>query len=85
MRIPGVCTFDPAMTIWSHARAIAGGKARGLKALDLCGAYACTSCDAVYDGQRKRPDGMPKHEVDLAWFEGHLRSLVILQQKGIIK
>jgi hypothetical protein len=48
------------------------------------GGYACTYCDAVYDGQTPRPDGMTKADVDLAWLEGHVRSLVRLQQKGLI-
>lgn len=84
VRIPGVCTFDPAQTIWSHARTGRAGKGRGIKAIDLAGAYACTSCDAVYDGQRPRPSGMSKEQVDLDWFNGHLESLVKLQEKGLV-
>lgn len=78
------CPSDPAMTIWSHYRGGAGGKGGGIKATDIAGAYACTYCDAVYDGQRPRPDGMTKDEVDLAWLQGHIRSLVRAQQKGLI-
>lgn len=85
VRIPGVCTFDPATTIWSHYRGEAGGKGMSLKADDLCGAYACTACDAVYDGQRPRPEGMTKEEVELDWYAGHIRSLVRLARKGLIK
>jgi hypothetical protein len=83
VRIPG-CPFDPAQTIWSHYRGSAGGKGGSIKATDIAGAYACTYCDAVYDGQTPRPDGMTKADVDLAWLEGHVRSLVRLQQKGLI-
>lgn len=85
VRLPGVCCFDPAKSIWSHAKWASGGKGRGLKAIDLAGAIACTSCDAVYDGQAKPPPGMTRDEIDLAWFHGHLRSLVRLKEKGIIK
>ncbi|MDT6962943.1 MULTISPECIES: nuclease domain-containing protein [Cupriavidus] len=84
VRIAGVCTFDPTHTIWSHYRGSAGGKGLSIKALDLCGAYACTACDAVYDGQRPRPPGMTKEEVDLDWMTGHIRSLVILACEGLI-
>lgn len=83
VRIPGVCTFDPEKTIWSHAPLGAAGKGRGIKALDLCGAYCCTACDAVVDGQAPMPAGMTRAMVLLDWFMGHMRSLVRLQQKGL--
>jgi hypothetical protein len=83
VRIPG-CPSDPAMTIWSHYRGSAGGKGGAIKSTDIAGAYACTYCDAVYDGQRPRPDGMTKEAVDLAWHDGHIRSLVRLGQKGLL-
>lgn len=83
VRIPGVCTFDREKTIWSHAPLGAAGKGRGLKSLDLCGAYACTACDAVLDGQAPRPAGMTREQVLVEWFFGHMRSLVILRQKGL--
>lgn len=77
VRLPGVCSFDPAKTIWSHYRGSAGGKGMSHKAHDLAGAYCCTACDAVYDGQAPRPKGMSKPDVDLAWLQGHIRSLPI--------
>lgn len=85
VRIPGVCTFDPATTIWSHARWGCAGRGRSIKAIDHAGAYACTSCDAVYDGQRKPPAGMTRDQVDLDWCHGHFRSLLILKEKGLLK
>lgn len=83
VRIPGVCTGDPATTIWSHARHYAAGKGKGIKALDIAGAYACTACDAAYDQLIGVPH-MTRSEVDLDWFMGHMRSLVILKDKGLI-
>lgn len=84
VRIAGACTFNPEHTIWSHAPLGAAGKGRSLKALDVCGAYACTSCDAVVDGQRPLPVGVTKLQAMLAWHEGHMRSLVLLRQKGLL-
>jgi len=84
VRIPGVCSFDPTKTIWSHARHGAAGRGKGIKALDLLGAYCCTSCDAVYDGQAPRPAGMTREQVDLDWFMGHCRSIVRAVEKGVI-
>lgn len=77
VRIPGVCTFNSETTIWSHYRGSAGNKGLSLKAHDLAGAYCCTACDAVYDGQARRPEGMDKDDIDLAWLQGHIRSLPI--------
>jgi len=84
VRIAGACTFDPATTIWSHAPLGAAGKGRGIKAIDLAGAYCCTACDAVIDGQRPLPAGLTRQQAELDWFHGHMRSLVRLKQKGLV-
>lgn len=83
VRLPG-CANDPAATIWSHAPLGAAGKGMGIKALDLCGAYCCTACDALVDGQRPLPSGMTREAALLAWFDGHMRSLVRAKTKGVI-
>lgn len=83
VRYMGVCTFDPAKTIWSHCRHGAAGKGKGIKAIDLAGAYACTACDAAYDQMLGTDAG--RDELDLGWFMGMVRSLVILQNKGLVK
>lgn len=85
MRLPEVCKFDPAYTIWSHYRGLAGGKGMGKKSADINGTYACSACDYVYDGQLPRPAGMTKQDVDLAWFQGHMRSMLKLIEKGLVK
>jgi Fe-S-cluster-containing dehydrogenase component len=79
-----VCTFDPEKTIWSHAPLGAAGKGRSIKSLDLAGCYACTACDAAIDRQSTLPAGMTREQVEIAWHEGHLRSLVLLRQKGLV-
>ena len=83
VRIIGVCKGDPAYTIWSHCRHGAAGKGKSIKAIDVAGAYACTACDAAYDQLQGVPH-MSRAEVDLDWFHGHMRSLVILTNKGLI-
>lgn len=84
VRIPGVCKAHPDFTIWSHAPLGAAGKGRGIKALDLCGAYCCTACDAVIDGQEPLPPGYSREQAMLDWFHGHMRSLVRARQKGLV-
>lgn len=87
VRYSGICACDPAFTIWSHARwgAQLGEAGRGgaTKALDIAGAYCCTACDAVYDGQRQAP-GLTRAEIDLDWCKGHFRSLGVMAELGII-
>ena len=83
VRYIGICTHDPDKTIWSHCRHGAAGKGKGIKAVDEAGAYACTACDAAYD-QMQGAKHMSRAELDLDWFHGHIRSLVILKQKGLI-
>lgn len=84
VRYIGVCTHNSEHTIWSHCRHGAAGRGKAIKALDLLGAYACTSCDGVYDGQQKAPTGVTREQLDLDWYHGHARSAVILAQKGLI-
>ena len=84
MRIPGVCNFDPATTVWCHANGISIGKGIGMKAHDLLGSYGCYNCHEAYD--RRRPmDMMDRDEVEICFWEGHARSLLKLIERGIIK
>lgn len=87
VRYVGICTHDPAHTIWSHARWGAqlgeGGRGMGTKADDLSGAYACGACDAAFDQMTGAGD-LTRAELDLDWMMGHLRSLGILQRDGLV-
>ena len=83
VRYTGVCCYDPEKTIWSHCRHGAAGRGKAVKAVDVAGAYACTQCDAAYD-QMQGTD-MTREQLDLDWYHGHVRSLVLLQKKGLIK
>lgn len=83
VRYPGVCTHDSATVILSHYRGSAGGKGLSLKSIDEASAYCCTACDACYDGQAPRP-GFTKEQADLWWLQGHMRTLVILKEKGLL-
>lgn len=84
VRMPGCIGHQPGATIWSHYRGSAGGKGMGRKSDDICGAFGCTYCDAVYDGQRPAPAGWSREQVELAWFEGHIRSLARLHERGML-
>lgn len=82
IRLPGICNFNRDTTVWAHGNGSAAGKGIGMKADDLLGAYACSACHDAYD--RRLPVGMPRCEVELAFWQGHARSLIVLIEKGII-
>lgn len=84
VRLPGVCNHDPATTVLSHWPGLAGGRGMGLKSLDLAGAFTCCACHDLIDGRTRRPPGMSRDEVTIAWFLGHLRTLERLAQKGLL-
>ena len=85
VRLPGVCNHDPSTVVWAHANGMAAGKGKGLKSPDPLGAYACYNCHMVIDGQMKRPEGMRKEDVLLAFHDAHQRSFLILIEKGLVK
>jgi hypothetical protein len=82
VRIPGICLWTGEYSILSHFPGSAGGKGRGLKSDDVCGAICCTACDAVIDRQRKPPPGMTYEDCMLCWHEGHIRTLHHWRQNG---
>lgn len=87
VRIPGACRYTPDTVVWAHANGSAAGKGMGEKSHDLLGAYACMACHDLYDRRRSRNDHgaiVPREQVELAYWEGHARSLVLLVEKGLI-
>jgi hypothetical protein len=83
IRLPGVCTFDRKTTVWAHANGSAAGKGIGMKSHDLLGSYACAACHDVYD--RRVSCDLLRPVVEVAFWEGHARSLVLLIDKGIVR
>lgn len=84
VRLVGVCNHRPETSVWAHWPGLDGDRGMGLKSIDLAGAIACFSCHDVIDMRAKAPDGMTREQVELAFFRGHLRSLVRLKQKGLL-
>ena len=78
------CNHNPETTCWVHSNSLAAGKGVGLKSLTLLGSYGCSCCHDIYDGRRPRPEGMSLDDARLGFYEGHERSLVILERKGLL-
>ena len=83
IRIPGVCNRNPETVVWCHANGLASGKGIGMKSFDLGGAYGCQACHDAYD--RRIKTDFPYEQIQVCFFEGHLRSLQILINDGLVK
>jgi hypothetical protein len=84
VRISGVCNGDPETSVWSHWPGLDADRGMGIKALDLAGAVCCSACHDAIDGRAPLPPGATRESVEIEWHRGHLRSLVMLAQKGVI-
>lgn len=84
VRIVGVCNGRNDTVVWAHCNGLASGRGIGLKAKDLLGAYACSDCHDAYD-RRTIPEHVDYEQIQQDFYAGHIRSLVILIDDGIIK
>lgn len=84
VRIIGVCNGNNETVVWAHANGLASGRGMWLKSNDLSGAYACSACHAAYD-RAAGNHGIEHRYIELDFFHGHLRSLKILVDEGIVK
>ncbi len=84
VRLIGICNGRSETTVWSHFPGLDADRGMGMKALDLCGAYACSACHDAVDGRTHATAGHDRTAILLAWMYGHMRSLVILKQKGLV-
>jgi hypothetical protein len=81
VRIPGVCNHNPETTVLAHIR-LAGVSGMGLKADDLLGAWACSSCHEAID--RRAEMDLDRDYVRLAHLEGMARTIAALRREGVI-
>jgi len=84
VRIPGVCSGEPSTVVWAHAIGTASGKGIGMKSPDILGAYACQKCHDAYD-RRIQPKDLTYARIKECFNDGHMRSLRILIDKGLVK
>lgn len=78
LRIPGICNFDPATTVFCHAPCV--DKGMGFKSPDWWGAYGCAGCHHAVDVEfYKRGD------IEEAWLRAIYETQKKLIAKGLIK
>ncbi len=83
IRIEGVCLGHAETVVWCHANGSAAGKGFGAKSHDLLGAYGCAACHDMYDRRRVAPYYLTYDLIKLRFHEGHMRSLLMLIEKGV--
>lgn len=79
VRIPEVCNCNSETVVLAHIR-MAGISGMGLKADDLLGAWACSSCHSLIDGHNK--SNFTREELRLAHLEGMVRTIAQLRKEG---
>lgn len=78
LRIPGVCSYDPAETVLAHL--YPAGRSMGQKSPDWCATFACAHCHAAID-QHKLPH---MQELEFA-FRGMARTWQRWIELGLIQ
>ena len=81
VRLTGICNHDPNTVVLAHIRMM-GISGMGLKADDLLGAWACSSCHDAID--RRSHTDLDRDFVKLAHLEGVMRTIAQLRKDGLI-
>lgn len=80
-RLYPYCNDDPETVVFCHAPSSEKGMSR--KSPDFWGAYGCSNCHAVADGQMKHD--LTSEEILEAWMRAIFETQMSLIQKGLIK
>lgn len=81
VRIPGVCNHNSETVVLAHVR-LTGVSGMGMKAPDILGAWACSSCHDAVD--RRNHTDLERDYVRLMHLEGMARTLAQLEKEGLI-
>lgn len=86
IRMPGICNGNRETVVWCHANGSAAGKGIGMKSPDYLGAYGCSNCHDEYDRRNTKAFrfGHSREKIELWFWEGHARSLILLEAKGLL-
>lgn len=81
VRIPGVCNHNSETVVLAHVR-LTGVSGMGMKAPDILGAWACSSCHDAVD--RRNHTDLERDYVRLMHLEGMARTLAQLEKEGLL-
>lgn len=79
IRIPGICNYNPETVVLAHLN----GAGMGIKHSDIHGAYACSRCHAVVDGEKQ--NDWSSDVLKQFHLEGVIRTQKIMLDEGLIK
>ena len=81
IRLEGICNHNPETTVLAHIR-MPGISGMGIKADDLLGAWACSSCHDAVD--RRSNTDFDRDYVRLAHLEGMVRTIAQLRKEELV-
>lgn len=81
IRLPGICSNNPATVVSAHSNQLVHGKGGGLKAHDCYIAWACYQCHTELDQGNK----FLYHQKVEFWQKGFERTLLQMWLLGLIK
>ena len=81
VRLPGICNHNSETVVLAHVR-LAGVSGMAIKASDLLGAWACSSCHDAID--RRSHADLDRDYVRLAHLEGMVRTIAQLKKEDLI-
>ena len=81
IRLEGICDHNPETTVLAHIR-MPGISGMGIKADDLLGAWACSSCHDAVD--RRSHTDLDRDYVRLAHLEGMVRTIAQLRKEELV-
>ncbi|MCH8506470.1 MAG: DUF1364 domain-containing protein [Ectothiorhodospiraceae bacterium] len=80
IRLPGICSGDPATTILAHPPVGNGGMSS--KGSDDDGAFCCDACHSVIDGRVKAR--IHPEEILECWIRGSQETRAIWRRMGLL-
>lgn len=81
VRLEGVCNHNSETVVLAHIR-MPGISGMGIKADDLLGAWACSSCHDAID--RRSHMDLDRDHVRLAHLEGMVRTIAQLRKEDLV-
>lgn len=81
VRIPGVCNHNSETVVLAHVR-LTGVSGMGMKAPDILGAWACSSCHDAVD--RRNHTDLERDYVRLMHLEGMARTIAQLEKEDLL-
>ena len=81
VRLPSICNHNSETVVLAHIR-MPGISGMGLKADDLLGAWACSTCHDAID--RRAHADLERDYVRLAHLEGMVRTIAQLRAEDIV-